>query len=226
MRVRIAHLGVLNLLFLGISGVCSASFIDLPYSDTITFSRSSRDAGPSKHAHESQVPRTPFAPGTHNLSIGVGQVFLTGTLNTQAFENTIAPELNYTYGVSDLFAFQSNFSYHSHTGTPGSVSIWNLDAGLRANLAYFDQLVPFADVGLGFYSPTYNFTATNASVNSLLFGLQLGTGIDLMISNQVFFGAQLRYNSMFDSVKRDSLNTSRTLGGSYLSFMIHAGISF
>jgi hypothetical protein len=225
MRVNACFRAILILVSSTI-GVCSVSQESLAdsstFSDSITLTRSARDLPQTKKNTEVTYGKGPFAPGTHNLSLGVGQVFLLGSLSNH-YENTIAPEVDYTYGVSDLFSFQSNFSYHSHSS--GNLSIWNLAAGLRANLMYFDQLVPFASVGLGFFSPSYTLS-NNATVSGLLFGMQLGGGIDLMISNQVFFGAQLIYNNMFESSKRASDGSSQSLGGAFASFMIHAGVTF
>jgi hypothetical protein len=169
--------------------------------ESLTYSRSSRDL-PEKKKRDIQPDygKGPFAPDTHNLSIGVGQFFLLGNL-ASTYENAIGPELNYTYGVSDLFSFETHFAYH------------------------FDQLVPFASVGLGFFNPSYTL-ADSATVSSLLFGMQLGTGIDLMISNRVFFGAKLMYHNMFDSSKRDSKGNLQSLGGAFASFTVHTGLTF
>ena len=208
-------------------GVCSVSqeALSASYSfrDSITFSRSSREL-PEKKKREPQPEfgKGPFAPNTHNLSVGVGQFFLLGKLSN-SYENAIGPEVNYTYGVSDLFSFQTHFAYHSHSS--GNFSAWNLAAGLRANLMYFDQLVPFATVGLGFFNPSYTLP-DSATVSGLLFGMQLGTGIDLMISNRVFFGAKMMYHSMFDSSKKDSKGTLQSLGGAFASFTVHTGLTF
>jgi hypothetical protein len=90
---------------------------------------------------------------------------------------------------------------------------------------YFDQLVPFASVGLGFFNPSFTLP-DSATVSGLLFGMQLGTGIDLMISNRVFFGAKLMYHNMFDSSKRDSSGTVQSLGGAFASFTVHTGLTF
>jgi opacity protein-like surface antigen len=221
-----ANFRAILILILSTFGVCSVSqesFAEQHFlNDSITYSLSSRETSNSKKSIEPVSTKGPFAPNTHNLSLGVGQVFLLGSLSNK-YENTIGPEIDYTYGVSDLFSFQSNFSYHSHSG--GSFSAWNLAAGLRANLMYFDQLVPFATVGLGFFNPSYTLS-NNATVSALLFGMQLGGGIDLMISNQVFFGAQLVYNNMFESSKKASDGTTQNLGGAFMSFMIHAGMTF
>ncbi len=191
---------------------------------SVKFTRSSRDnpEKPKKQKVIDTTPTSPFAPGTHNVSLGIGQVFLLGALGN-SYENAIGPELHYSYGVSDLFAFESNFGYHSHSN--GNLSIWNLAAGLRTNMMYFDQLVPFINVGLGFYHPSLTY-ASGGSANTLLFGLQLGGGIDLLISKQVFFGTRLTYNDMFDSTKKDSLGATQSLGGAFISFVVHAGYSF
>ncbi len=226
MRVD-AGLRVILLFISSTIGVCSVSQESLAETrfsrDSLTYSRSSRDL-PEKKKRDPQLDygKGPFAPNTHNLSIGVGQFFLLGNL-ASSYENAIGPEINYTYGVSDLFSFQSHFAYHSHSS--GSFSAWNLAAGLRANLMYFDQLVPFASVGLGFFNPSFTLP-DSATVSGLLFGMQLGTGIDLMISNRVFFGAKLMYHNMFDSSKRDSTGTVQSLGGAFASFTVHTGLTF
>ena len=225
MRVN-ANFRTILILVLSTFGVCSvsqeSSADSLFNADSITYTLSSRDTPNNKKSAELASIKGPFAPNTHNLSLGVGQVFLLGSLSNK-YENTIGPEVDYTYGVSDLFSFQSNFSYHSHSN--GTFSAWNLASGLRANLMYFDQLVPFATVGLGFFNPSYTLS-TGATVSALLFGMQLGGGIDLMISNQVFFGAQLVYNNMFETSKKASDGSTQSLGGAFMSFMIHAGMTF
>ena len=226
MRVD-AGLRVILLFISSTFGVCSVSQESLAATrfsrESLTYSRSSRDA-PEHKRREILLDHNkgPLAPNTHNLSIGVSQFFLLGNL-ANTYENAIGPQLNYTYGVSDLFSFQTHFAYHSHSS--GAFSAWNLAAGLRANLMYFDQLVPFASIGLGFFNPSYTL-ANSATVSGLLFGMQLGTGIDLMISNRVFFGAKVMYHNMFDSSKKDSNGNLQSLGGAFASFTVHSGITF
>ena len=195
-------------------------------SESIRMTRSSRDTNnrnesttPNKHYNQST---SPLSPGTHNLSIGVGQIFLMGQLSNQ-YENSLGTQLHYTYGVSDLFSFESDFGYSSHSN--GNFSLVNLDAALRTNLVYFDQLVPFASLGLGFYNPSETL-ADNSKLSALLFGLQLGGGFDLLLNRSFFFGTRLNYHNMFDSSKASSNGTARPIGGSFVSFMIHAGVTF
>jgi hypothetical protein len=220
-----------------VSGVCSVSLsTSFAYpssrstyslsneSDSIQLTRSSREsnrneAGPSKN-YKQELP--PLSPGTHNFSLGVGQIFLMGSLSNE-YENNLGTQAHYTYGVSDLFSFESDFGYSSHSN--GNFGLLNLDAALRTNLIYFDQLVPFASVGLGFYHPSKTYS-DNSKVSAFLFGMELGGGVDLLLNKKLFFGTRLNYHNMFDSTKVASNGVSRTIGGSFLSFMIHAGVTF
>lgn len=202
----------------------ASSWSNTPYQtasvQTVKMTRSSRE---TSNSTKISTARGPLAPGTHNISLGVGQIFLLGKISNMEFENAIGTEIHYTYGVSELFSFESNFGYSSHSS--GNLSMWHLAAGVRTNLIYFDQLVPFASLGLGFYDPSTTLTS-GATLSGLLFGAQLGGGVELLLSDSVFFGTRLTFHNMFEASKKDSLGTSQNLGGSYLSFLVHAGISF
>ena len=194
-------------------------------SDSIRLTRSSREANRNEASTPSRKYNqdlSPLSPGTHNLSIGVGQIFLMGNLSTN-FENSLGTQVHYTYGVSDMFSFESDFGYSSHSN--GNFSLVNLDTSLRTNLVYFDQLVPFASVGLGFYHPSETLL-NNVTLSALLFGLEVGGGVDLLLSKKMFFGTRLSYHNMFDSTKVASNGISMPVGGSFISFMLHAGVTF
>ncbi len=220
-----------------ISGVYSVSFFNSAHayttsrstfsasdSDSIRMTRSARDGikNETNNYNRSYSNQAPLSPGTHNLSLGVGQIFLVGELSNE-YENALGTQLHYTYGVSDLFSFESDFGYSSHSN--GNFSLVNLDAALRTNLIYFDQLVPFASLGLGFYNPSKTFS-DNSKVSALLFGLQLGGGVDLLLNKSFFFGTRLNYHNMFDTSKTSTNGIARPIGGSFVSFMIHAGVTF
>lgn len=147
---------------------------------------------------------------------------------SNSYESALGLQMHYNYGVSDLFAFDSDFGYSSHSN--GDLSIWHVAAGLRSNLVYFDQLVPFFNIDLGFYHPSENFksaTGTALTASALLFGMQLGAGVDLFLTNRVFFGTSLTFHDMFESTETASDNvTQKQVGGSYISFLIHAGVAF
>ena len=218
-------------------GVYSVSSLAYPVSKSSTtssFSDTTEDsaqatetpqkAKPVAHKSTYVPPTSPMSPGSHNLSIGLGQVFLAGDLS-DTYENSLGLQLHYNYGVSELFAFDSDFGYSSHTN--GELSIWHMAAGLRSNLVYFDQLVPFFNVDLGFYHPSETFGASKLTASALLFGMQLGAGVDLFLTNRVFFGTSLTFHDMFESTKTASDGvTQKQVGGSFIAFLIHAGVAF
>ncbi len=169
---------------------------------------------------------SPMSPGSHNASLNIGQVFLVGTLSDD-FENALGTEANYTYGVSDLFGFEGNVGYSSHNGSVSGaqkLSLFHANAGIRTNLVYFDQLVPYLAAGLGFYN--VSIRRASYELDGLLFGLHVGAGTELFLNDRFFFGARLMYQNMFSSSKADSLGTNRELGGAFISFLVRAGLSF
>ena len=53
-------------------------------------------------APDSEV--APYSPGSNNIALDLGQVFLMGNLGDQ-YSGPFGGQLHYTYGVSDLFGF-------------------------------------------------------------------------------------------------------------------------
>jgi hypothetical protein len=174
---------------------------------------------------------SPYSPGTHNLALDVGQVFLMGDLTR--FPDTIGSQIHYTYGVSDIFGFDTSLGYSEHA--LGKYSMTSFLAGMRMNLSWYDRIIPYAVLGLGFYRPSYENpsgggSATSpgdlSSVSAMLFGIHLGPGIDLELSRSLFFGAALTLHQMFGAVTTYSNGTPFFAGGTYTSFLLHADISF
>lgn len=166
-------------------------------------------------------PTSPFAPGSHNLAIDVGQVFLMGDLAEQYADN-IGFKLHYDYGVSDIFAFDSSLGYSNHS--EGAFSMTSLQTGLRANLSWFDKIIPHVLFGLGFYRPSYQIGETQ-SLSPILFGLHFGGGVNLQITRQFFFGANLTIHDIFNA-ERTVAGQKMDVGGSFASFLLQAGTTF
>jgi hypothetical protein len=167
----------------------------------------------------------PFAPGSSNLAIDVGQVFLMGDLSDN-YNDSIGGRLHYTYGVSDIFGFDSSFGYSSHSD--GKMSMTTLLTGLRTNLAWYDKVVPYVVFGLGFYKPSMDYVVDGrlTSVSPVVFGLHLGPGVHLEVTDQLFFGASLTFHDIFGTNKLLSDGRVVDIGGTYTSFFLHAGVSF
>lgn len=167
---------------------------------------------------------TPFAPGSSNLSLDVGQVFLMGDLGTK-YNDSIGTRLHYTYGVSDMFSFDSSFGFSNHSNS--KMSMTTLLSGMRMNIAWFDKVVPYIVFGLGFYRPAYDVKSgsTTQAVSPILFGVHLGPGVNLILTKNIFFGASIQFHNMFSTSELLSNGDSVRVGGSFTSFFLNAGLS-
>ncbi len=170
----------------------------------------------------------PFSPGSNNVSLDVGQIFLMGDLGSN-YSDAIGAKLHYTYGVSDLFGFDASASYSDHSD--GRMSMSTLVAGLRTNLAWYDKVVPHVVFGMGFYRPSIEIKGitnpkTTTSLSPLLFGVHLGPGVDLEVTRQLYFGAGLTFHQVFGTTKYTSENQRIEVGGTFASFLLHAGFTF
>jgi hypothetical protein len=182
-----------------------------------------RQRSVSKQALSSDV--SPFSPGSNNVSVDVGQVFLLGDLGR--YENSIGTQINYTYGVSELFGFESSLGYSSTSdNNGGGLSMVDALSGLRMNLSWYDKVIPYGVVGLGFYHPGYSGAGASSSSSPLLFGIHAGPGIDLALTKQIFFGTALTFNDMFGSSTVVYNGTSQSVGGIFATFYVHAGFTF
>ncbi|OFZ18318.1 MAG: hypothetical protein A2X94_12235 [Bdellovibrionales bacterium GWB1_55_8] len=185
-------------------------------------------------AREDTALTSPFAPGSNNLALDVGQIFLMGDLGR--YSDSIGAQLHYTYGVSELFGFDSMLGYSEHAN--GKFSMLTAVTGLRTNLAWYDKVVPYFVFGMGFYRPSYRTTAVSAnegndnvalpagtSVAPLLFGVHMGPGVDLEITKTIFFGASLTFHDVFGSTRFVN-DVPVSVGGTFSSFLLHAGTTF
>lgn len=170
---------------------------------------------------------SPFSPGSNNIAIDLGQVFLMGNLNQQ-YSDSIGTQIHYTYGVSDIFGFDSSVGYSEHSD--GKFAMTTLLSGLRLNMSWYDKVIPYAIFGLGFYRPSYRdpsaIVPADSSISAVLFGVHLGPGLDLELSKNLFFGAALTFHNMFGTTKTYANGTPLNVGGSYTSFLLHLGATF
>ena len=191
------------------------------------YSSSSTESAPRRSSsRESSKALVPFGPESNNLALDLGQVFLLGNLGTN-YQDSLGMQLHYTYGVSDLFGFDSSLGYSSHSD--GKYSLTTLLTGLRANLSWYDRVIPYAVVGLGFYKPSYRITSKDlpsSNVSPVVFGVHLGPGIDLQLSQNLFFGAALTFHDIFGTTATVADNTKMEVDGTYTTFFIHAGFTF
>lgn len=174
----------------------------------------------------------PFSPGSSNVAIEEGQIFLLGSLGSR-YSNSLSTNVHYTYGVSDLFDFESSLGYSNYSS--GQFSMWNFLTGFRTNLAWYDKVIPYASAGVGFYKTTYDLGpgspgvppgTSSTSISPLLFGIYFGPGVDLEVTRNLFFGGSFTFNNIFGKTETLANNQPFDVGGSYTAFFVHAGVTF
>ena len=168
----------------------------------------------------------PYAPGSNNLAIDIGQVFLMGQLS-DSYDDNLGFQIHYTYGVSDIFGFDASIGRSTHTN--GDFSMTALKTGLRMNLSWFDKIIPYAVFGLGFYRPSvvvYDGPSKVDELSPVLFGIHIGPGIDLQLTDRLFFGAAITFHDIFGAKKEAANGALVDVGGTFTSFLLHTGMSF
>jgi hypothetical protein len=147
-----------------------------------------------------------------------------------AYSDNIGTQVHYTYGVSDLFGFDSSLGYSDHSD--GKFSMTTLLTGLRMNLSWYDKVIPYAVFGLGFYRPSFQVASNKAVISEpttiapVLFGVHMGPGVDLELTKQFFFGAALTFHDIFGSERLTPTGGLIDVGGTYTTFLLHAGVTF
>jgi hypothetical protein len=174
---------------------------------------------------------SPFSPGSNNVALDVGQVFLMGDLGSE-FSDNIGSRIHYTYGVSELFGFDASLGYSEHSD--GRFSMTTLLTGLRTNLSWYDKVVPYFLFGMGFYKPSFQQnsvslipgqSSSSTQISPVLFGVHLGPGVDLELTKMLFFGAGITFHDVFGTTKITAGGPIE-VGGTFTTFFLHAGVSF
>lgn len=170
----------------------------------------------------------PFTPGSHNIAVDMGQIFLMGDLNAK-YQDNLGWRLHYTYGVSDIFGFDASVGYSEHSNSKFGLAVGNL--GVRTNLTWFDKVIPYMVFGLGFYRAAYDTAATGPngqgiqSVAPFLFGIHVGPGVTLQLSKLFFIGMSVNFHNMFGTQRGTTDTGPANVGGAFTSFFLNAGFT-
>lgn len=161
------------------------------------------------------------ASGNHSAGAMIGQVWPAGEIGKNV-DSAVAPGLFYEYAASDVFSVYSSAVRSSHTD--GAMRIFSTNVGIKANLVYFDKLAPYAIVGAGLYFVKKNIGAEIAQKTN--FGLLLGVGAELDISEMFFMGLQLDIHNLFASRTNLPVAGRTEISGRWTGFFLRGGVRF
>jgi opacity protein-like surface antigen len=154
----------------------------------------------------------------HSLGIGIGQTFLRSDFAEHGTDK-ITPDIYYNYTASYSFDFVSNLHWSKHKYRGRDVTVKGLALSIKGKGFQFDAFSPFVLGGFGFYLPqaTRNLNGTMVETRAqLVFGFNLGAGVELKLNNQASVGVIAHYHDPFD-VKQD---VGAKLEGSYMKLLI------
>lgn len=156
---------------------------------------------------------------TWEAGIDIGSVFLHSDSHT-GYKAGIGFGGHLEYFIDDIFslAFSLGYSYHSGpTGADGMNNLW-FDIGPRSRLLW-DPIGFFLSL-----SPGFNLNKFGAPVNdsAFSFGINFGSGVDLLLSDAISMGLTYKYHLIFDT----DTSTIGIGAGDFQSLMLKINFSF
>lgn len=168
--------------------------------------------------------RIPNEINKHSIGIGLGQTFLRSDFHDHGTDK-ITPDIYYNYSASYSFDFMANMHWSKHKYMNRDVTIKGLALSIKGKGFQFDAFSPFALGGFGFYLPEatriLNGTRTKTR-EQLVFGMNLGAGVELRLNSQATIGVIAHYHDPFD-VRQE---VGSDLEGSYMKLLILALYTF
>jgi opacity protein-like surface antigen len=157
------------------------------------------------------------ADGDQAAGLMVGQVWSSGEIGKDV-EGAVAPGIFYEYGASDIFSLYAS-----------GVKVTSANLGMKANLLFLDKLSPYALVGAGLYFVKRQITVAprpTEEAKKTVFGLELGVGAELDLSQLFFVALELDIHNLFSgSVSLPSYGKTE-ISGRWTGFFVKGGVRF
>lgn len=168
--------------------------------------------------------RIPGAIRKHSVGLGLGQTFLRSDFHDQGTDK-ITPDLYYNYSASYSFDFMANLHWSKHSYLKQDVTVKGLALAIKAKVFQFDAFSPFFLGGFGFYLPQahrYQGGVITETREQLVFGMNLGGGVELRLNDEFTIGVIAHYHDPFD-VRQEN---APDLEGSYMKLLIMGMYTF
>jgi opacity protein-like surface antigen len=173
------------------------------------------------------LPHLAAAEGPKDLpnlaGLMVGQVWPAGQIG-QNVDGTVAPGIFYEYEASDVFSLNAQGVFANFNS--GAVKVNSANLGIKAHLVYYDKLAPYVVVGAGLYFVNEQLSAPVETASKSLFGMQLGAGADLDISDRFLVGLELDIHTLFNGTAITASTRSVQISGRWTGFFLRGGVRF
>lgn len=169
------------------------------------------------------LPSANAAEGDHGAGLMVGQVWPSGDIGN-GLDGNVAPGIFYEYGASDVFSLYAQVVPSSHND--GVLKMTATSVGMKANIVYYDKLAPYVMVGAGLYFVDREVGAARERAKKAVFGVHLGAGAELDLSEMYFIGLQFDIHSLFAGSTQLPINGKTEISGRTAGFFLRGGIRF
>ena len=173
---------------------------------------------------EASDQRIPEGVNKHSIGLGIGQTFLRSDFHEHGTDK-ITPDIYYNYSASYSFDFMANLHWSNHKYLDRDVTIKGLALAIKGKGFQFDAFSPFVMGGFGFYQPSANRIISGVlkeTREQLVFGMNLGAGVELRLNNEFSVGVIAHYHDPFD-VRQEN---EPDLEGSYMKLLITGMYTF
>lgn len=164
------------------------------------------------------------ADGDHSAGLMVGQVWTSGEIGKDV-DGAVAPGIFYEYGASDIFSLYASAVTSKHNDERLKLTSTNL--GMKAHLLFVDKLSPYALVGAGLYFVKRTVGPPNLEIaKKTVFGLHLGLGAELDLSQKFFVALELDIHNLFSGSVNLPAHGRTEISGRWSGFFLKGGVRF
>jgi opacity protein-like surface antigen len=167
------------------------------------------------------IPNAHAEAGDHAVGLVIGQTWPAGEIG-QGLDGAVAPGLFYEYAASDVFSVYASGVRSSHND--GALKLTSTNVGIKANLFYIDKLSPYAMLGAGLYFVDKAYGSERAEKTN--FGLHLGLGAELDLSDLFFMGLEFDVHNLFSSTVNLPIRGRTEISGRWSGFFLRGGVRF
>lgn len=168
-----------------------------------------------------RVPAAFAEAGDHSVGLAIGQSWPAGEIG-QGLDGALTGGLFYEYAASDVFSVYASGLRGSYN--EGALKLTSTSVGIKANLFYIDKLSPYAMLGAGLYFVDKAYGAERAEKTN--FGLHLGLGAELDLSNMFFMGLEFDVHNLFSSTINLPVRGRTEISGRWSGFFLRGGVRF
>lgn len=164
------------------------------------------------------------AEGDHSAGLMVGQVWPNGDIGN-GLDGNAAPGIFYEYSASEVFSLYAQAVPSTHND--GVLKVTATSMGMKAHLVYYDKLAPYVMVGAGLYFVDREVGgAVRERAKKTVFGVHLGLGAELDLSEMFFIGLQFDIHNLFSGSVNLPVNGKTEISGRTTGFFLRGGVRF